>query len=399
MAALSNPAHSRSGDRKALEELQECGYIETRNTINRVYRLSDKAFLDPEADRPSPSDIDTGELIAVITLGKGRRRRKTESGKNGVGNHQNKSKKQKIERNNGSPRTRLQRSTVSTLAVFENNDLMSEVAEYLDAKTLLFAMVAISKRVRPRISYEHAMRCAMATERGRRRMQHLTNLIQQGCIYTPSPMRILRLATGRRCENCNRTQTNNLNDLGVFFCTTCILPMVKEAKPCGKQAVTHLSLFRAAIDEDQCAKFIRSAKKVLRYFMYTGITPFRDRANEKVGPLVSLADLIAAPSSATLDEILESVSADDPYRPKIPLILEACEKFHPMGKTYNHLGIVDHSGPFRARSMWQVLIQWENGERTWQPLTQFAMDDFESCESYAKDHGLLDTLGWRRFRR
>ena len=399
MAALSNPARSRNAYRKALEELRECGYIETCNTLNRVYRLSDKSFLDPETDRPSPSDIDTGELIAVLTGGKGRRRRKTASGKIAARKHQNKSKKQRIERNNGmSPRTRLQISTLSTLAVFENDDLMGEVAEYLDAKNLLFAMVVISKRVRPRISYEHAIRCAMATERGRRRMQHLTNLIREGCIYTPSPMRILKLATGRRCENCNRTQTNKINGLGVFFCTSCILPMVKEAKPRGEQSVTHVSLFLAAIHEDRCAKLIRSAKKTLQYFMYTGITPFRDRENEKVGPLVSVANLTAVPSSVTLIEILESVSADDPYRSKIPSILEACEKFHPMGKTYNHLGIVDHSGPFRRRSMWQVLVQWENGERTWQPLTQFAMDDFESCESYAKDHGLLDTLGWRRFR-
>jgi hypothetical protein len=413
MAALSNQTPSRDTSRKSLEELQECGYLETCDTRNRVYRLSDKAFWDPETDRPNPSDVDAEELMAAITgvkendarRGKGCRRRKTTAGKM-VGINHNKSKKRRIESNDRmSSRTRLQRSTVSTLAVFQNEDLMGEVAEYLDAKTLLFTMVAISKTVRPRISHEHAMRCAMATKRGRKRMQHLMSLIRKDCIYTPSPMRILKLATGRRCEKCNRTQTNNLNALGLFLCTSCISTMVTEAKSHGEQA--HMPLFRAAIDEDRCAKLVRTDKKTVQYFMYAENTPFHDRANEKVGPLMSLGNLTSAanletpPSPEILIEILESVSADDPYRSKIPLILEACETLHPMGQKYNHLGIVDHSGPFRGvfRSMWQVLVQWENGERTWQPLTQFAMDDFESCASYARDHDLIDTKGWKRFRR
>src|SRR5687767_2171592 len=44
------------------------------------------------------------------------------------------------------------------------------------------------------------------------------------------------------------------------------------------------------------------------------------------------------------------------------------------------------------------MVEWENGEITSKPLTVIAEDDPVSCAIYARDHNLLDTDGWRRFK-
>jgi hypothetical protein len=44
-----------------------------------------------------------------------------------------------------------------------------------------------------------------------------------------------------------------------------------------------------------------------------------------------------------------------------------------------------------------VKVEWENGEVSYEPQHTFAADDPVSCVIYAKDHGLLETDGWKRF--
>ena len=66
--------------------------------------------------------------------------------------------------------------------------------------------------------------------------------------------------------------------------------------------------------------------------------------------------------------------------------------------------IVGHQGPLLPKdpdykgSMWNVMMEWENGEITTEPLSLIAADDPVTCAIYAKDKGLLDTKGWKRFK-
>ena len=46
-----------------------------------------------------------------------------------------------------------------------------------------------------------------------------------------------------------------------------------------------------------------------------------------------------------------------------------------------------------------VLVNWETGESTYEPLHLVAADDPVTCAIYAKENGLLEEDGWRRFRR
>ena len=67
--------------------------------------------------------------------------------------------------------------------------------------------------------------------------------------------------------------------------------------------------------------------------------------------------------------------------------------------------ITGHQGPLNTNdanykgAQYNVQVEWENGEITFEPLTTIATDDPVSCAIYARDNGLLDTPGWKRFKR
>ena len=50
-------------------------------------------------------------------------------------------------------------------------------------------------------------------------------------------------------------------------------------------------------------------------------------------------------------------------------------------------------------SKWNVHVEWENGEITWEPLGIIAKSDPFTCAIYAKEYNLLDTPGWVQFKR
>jgi hypothetical protein len=67
---------------------------------------------------------------------------------------------------------------------------------------------------------------------------------------------------------------------------------------------------------------------------------------------------------------------------------------------WNFKHIVSHEGPFRTSdpeykgSRYNVLIEWENGEITSEPLNIFGKDD-----PVTHEHGLLEEEGWKWFKR
>ena len=66
--------------------------------------------------------------------------------------------------------------------------------------------------------------------------------------------------------------------------------------------------------------------------------------------------------------------------------------------------IVSHQGPLRQEhrdykgSTYNVMVEWENGEITTEPLAIIAADDPVTCAIYARDNGILDLPGWKRFK-
>ena len=67
--------------------------------------------------------------------------------------------------------------------------------------------------------------------------------------------------------------------------------------------------------------------------------------------------------------------------------------------------IVSHQGPLESidpdqkGSKYNVMVEWESGEVTYEPLTLISKDDPITCAVYAKKHDLLDTTGWNHPKR
>jgi hypothetical protein len=68
---------------------------------------------------------------------------------------------------------------------------------------------------------------------------------------------------------------------------------------------------------------------------------------------------------------------------------------------WNFKRIVGHEGLFRASdpeykgSRYNILVEWENGEITSEPLNIFGKDDPVTCAVYACKHRLLEEEGWK----
>ena len=66
--------------------------------------------------------------------------------------------------------------------------------------------------------------------------------------------------------------------------------------------------------------------------------------------------------------------------------------------------IVAHQGPLHPHSKdykgsrWNVSVEWENGEITWELLSTLAKDDPVTCTIYAEEHNLLEEDGWKKLR-
>ena len=63
-----------------------------------------------------------------------------------------------------------------------------------------------------------------------------------------------------------------------------------------------------------------------------------------------------------------------------------------------HQGPLSDKHPDYKGSKYNVMVEWENGEITSEPLTTIAADDPVTCAIYAKENGLLNEDGWKRFK-
>jgi len=64
-----------------------------------------------------------------------------------------------------------------------------------------------------------------------------------------------------------------------------------------------------------------------------------------------------------------------------------------------HQGPLTPDDPSYKGSRWNVRVNWENGETTYEPLHIIAKSDPASCAIYAEKNGLLEIEGWKRFAR
>ena len=66
---------------------------------------------------------------------------------------------------------------------------------------------------------------------------------------------------------------------------------------------------------------------------------------------------------------------------------------------YGERHMLESTDPIHKGSKYNVMVEWESGEVTYEPLTLISKDDPITCAVYAKKHDLLDTTGWKHLKR
>ena len=66
--------------------------------------------------------------------------------------------------------------------------------------------------------------------------------------------------------------------------------------------------------------------------------------------------------------------------------------------TIGYQGPLAASDPDWKCSKYNIQVEWETGEITFEPVSMIAADDPVTCAAYTKQHDLLAVEGWHRFR-
>ena len=92
------------------------------------------------------------------------------------------------------------------------------------------------------------------------------------------------------------------------------------------------------------------------------------------------------------------------YNEILEYILKSEEQDADQAIMWKFKHIAGHQGPLKKgnpgynESKFNVLLEWETGESMYEPLDVIAADDPVTCAIYAKETGLLNEPGWRRFK-
>ena len=85
-------------------------------------------------------------------------------------------------------------------------------------------------------------------------------------------------------------------------------------------------------------------------------------------------------------------------------ILDHLDQQEQQEDLYKFRAITGHQGPLSPQdenckgSKYNVMVEWETGEMTDEPLSFVGADDPVTCAEYAKKHDLLHLDGWKRLK-
>ena len=94
-----------------------------------------------------------------------------------------------------------------------------------------------------------------------------------------------------------------------------------------------------------------------------------------------------------------------PYNQLMDYIQKVTDAEEDPDSLFKFRDIVAHQGPLESTdpnhkgSKCNVMVEWETGEVTYEPLALISKDDPITCAVYAKKHDLLDTTGWKHLKR
>ena len=189
-----------------------------------------------------------------------------------------------------------------------NGDVASDVFSFLDIRSLY--NVTMTCRIAMRLlRHEHVVRSAlMQGGHSKTSMERLMVLIENKCIWIPSPLRMLRLCNGKTCERCFTGRVHLVSEhYGVFFCF----------RGCIQNFSTRGVAFNV-----KWAPFLVNQPRVAKCAYNTSaqiwIRPYSDLSGERCGPLVSMIEMERViRGQGSLERILKEKDMADMYEKSV----------------------------------------------------------------------------------
>ena len=188
--------------------------------------------------------------------------------------------------------------------IFSVDIVATTIFSFLDMRCLL-RVANTNNFLRSIVTYEHVIRGSMMHGgHAKQSMERLARLMEKRCIWIPSPLRLLRLVNGKRCENCTQGRANLVNaDFGVFFCwNRCITRTFSKKvniNPKWSPYVRHPRVAKA--------EYYSNA-----YVWNQG--GYKDKTGAMVGPLIGIPHMeMDRRGRKKLEELLEEMDSKDPY--------------------------------------------------------------------------------------
>jgi hypothetical protein len=223
-------------------------------------------------------------------------------------------KRKRLEQNSAPAAKRQQSSNVPAFPNFLlNRDVATEIFAFLDVKTL-YNITMSSKEAMGLLRHEHVVRSALFQGgRTKTSVERLVPLIERRSIWIPSPIRMIRLVNGKRCERCNKARVNFVSEsYGTFFCFHgCTVKISTRGVSMNKKWSPYI------VDQPRLAKAGYESKA------YIWKSPYTDLAGEKCGPLISMLELEGVMAGkGTMDDILKEKDAVDPHASAVSEIVK-----------------------------------------------------------------------------
>jgi hypothetical protein len=196
--------------------------------------------------------------------------------------------------------------------IFKNGDIAPVVFSFLAARDL-YRFATCSKSFMTRLTHKDVVRSAIYNGgHAKSSLERIIPLIKARSIWTPSPVRLLRVVNGRRCEHCLLGRANMINkNYGVFFCWDCIT---------GKgftKSVSHNKKWSPFLSHKRVAQGCFSSKS------YLWMKPVKDAAGSKIGPLVHMHIMEQIRNTnSTVDKYLETIDPIDPQAKNAEVIVQ-----------------------------------------------------------------------------
>ena len=173
----------------------------------------------------------------------------------------------------------------SSEGVVMNVDAMVTVMEFLCPRSL-FNVALTCKSLLARVTTTMVVRSALIHgDNAKKTFEELYKLMKNHSIHPPSPLRLLRLANGRKCEFCQEKSVLSLYqdmNIGAFSCWNCLTkgedPLTKAFKS---------SCYWANPLYHFILKHPRSASRDLCKGRFLWIQDRLDANGDNIGPLIS----------------------------------------------------------------------------------------------------------------